>query len=103
MSVEKRLPSGIIKLLRDFLLGRSVPETHRYADEMSSRSPPPPDLPNGPNYRLFDVYYCNRDARREVSPPEQLNPGYENTENKPSAPIPGCIHRWDDHDYKTVG
>ncbi|XP_073993719.1 uncharacterized protein isoform X1 [Rhodnius prolixus] len=50
-----------------------------------------------------NVYYCNRDARREVSPPEQLNPGYENTENKPSAPIPGCIHRWDDHDYKTVG
>lgn len=57
MSVEKRLPSGIIKLLRDFLLGRSVPETHRYADEMSSRSPPPPDLPNGPNYRLFGKFF----------------------------------------------
>uniref|UniRef100_A0A224XZI2 Uncharacterized protein n=1 Tax=Panstrongylus lignarius TaxID=156445 RepID=A0A224XZI2_9HEMI len=53
-AVERRLPSGIIKMWRQFLLGYDRTENHRYTDEMSSRSPPLPDLPPGPNHRLFD-------------------------------------------------
>ncbi len=40
---------------------------------MSSRSPPPPSLPEGPAHRLANNYYVSRDDRRRVTPPEVLS------------------------------
>ena len=31
-----------------------------------------PNVPGGVNHRLSDNYYYERDARRQVAPPEQL-------------------------------
>uniref|UniRef100_A0A0N4ZYR6 NADH dehydrogenase [ubiquinone] 1 alpha subcomplex subunit 7 n=1 Tax=Parastrongyloides trichosuri TaxID=131310 RepID=A0A0N4ZYR6_PARTI len=45
---------------------------HRYPNTQTTRSPPPPSLPDGIYHKLSDNYYLGHDARRCVEPPKQL-------------------------------
>ena len=44
----------------------------RLPSVLSSRSPPPPNLPPGPAHKLAFNYYCGRDLRRSVAPPTSI-------------------------------
>ncbi|KAL3186433.1 hypothetical protein MRX96_027480 [Rhipicephalus microplus] len=93
-----RSVSPAIRLVRDFLLGRHPNGQLRFPDEISSRSPPPPNLPPGPACKLSGNYYYTRDARREVDYPKLLFDGTkpmekieagEGAKGKPKLPEPG--------------
>ena len=62
---------------------------------------PKPDLPIGPANKASDNYYCHRDARRSVTPDQEVvikqisdgNAGITSASNK--APTPGRTFKWD--------
>ncbi|KAJ8951101.1 hypothetical protein NQ318_003799 [Aromia moschata] len=87
------------RTIRNFLLGRKHTLALRFQDLLSSRSPPPPVLPDGPHHKLAANYYYSRDARREVTPPEVVAPAPKQIEGgvvKSAKRItPGPIHQWD--------
>ncbi|CAH1117961.1 unnamed protein product [Phaedon cochleariae] len=89
-----------IQTIRNFLLGRKHTLALRFQDTLATRSPPPPVLPEGPAHRLNTNYYYNRDARREVSPPELIAPIPKQLEATDKAGAlkritPGNLYRWD--------
>ncbi|XP_033211470.1 NADH dehydrogenase [ubiquinone] 1 alpha subcomplex subunit 7-like [Belonocnema kinseyi] len=100
--VEHRTVSPIIETFRAVLRGRNHKNALRYSDLVSRRVQPPPDVPGGPYHRTTKIYYCTRDARREVQPPlviasastKQIATGKEKTV-KAKALTPGKPHRWD--------
>ncbi|EDW73245.1 uncharacterized protein Dwil_GK16765 [Drosophila willistoni] len=59
---------------RNFLLGRKHKTNNRYADTMSPRTQPPPEIPDGPRSPpdIHQVYYFSRDPRDMVRPPIDL-------------------------------
>ncbi|XP_064386830.1 NADH dehydrogenase [ubiquinone] 1 alpha subcomplex subunit 7-like [Halichondria panicea] len=68
-------PGRFITWFRSALMGRPL-EPHpwtRTTAVMSSRSPPPPKIPEGPAHRLANNYYVSRDDRRRVTPPQVLS------------------------------
>lgn len=67
--------SPFLQMFRNFLLGRKHTLAVRFQKDLATRSPPPPELPDGPAHKLSDNYYCLRDVRREVEPPELLVDG----------------------------
>uniref|UniRef100_A0A6P4FNB4 NADH dehydrogenase [ubiquinone] 1 alpha subcomplex subunit 7 n=1 Tax=Drosophila rhopaloa TaxID=1041015 RepID=A0A6P4FNB4_DRORH len=54
--------------LRNFFLGRTHKTALRFADTVSPRTQPPPDIPQGPSQNLFANYYYSRDPRSSVRP-----------------------------------
>ncbi|XP_077498933.1 NADH dehydrogenase [ubiquinone] 1 alpha subcomplex subunit 7-like [Amblyomma americanum] len=71
----RRSVSPAVAMVREFLLGRQWNGQHRFPDSISTRSPPPPNLPPGPACKLADNYYYTRDARREVGYPKVIVDG----------------------------
>ncbi|KAL3282877.1 hypothetical protein HHI36_006036 [Cryptolaemus montrouzieri] len=69
--------SPLLKIVREFLLGRPHTLALRFDPEVATRSPPLPDLPDGPSHRLSANYYYTRDARGEVQPPDVVASAYE--------------------------
>ncbi|KAH8335037.1 hypothetical protein KR074_000161 [Drosophila pseudoananassae] len=57
--------------VRDFFLGRSHKTAHRFADTMSRRTQPQPDIPRGQLNTLTQSYFA-RDPRRAVRQPVDL-------------------------------
>nr|CAI5851638.1 unnamed protein product [Callosobruchus analis] len=88
-----------LQTIRDFLLGRKHTLALRFPDALASRSPPPPNLPDGPHHKLAANYYYTRDARREVAPPEVIAPAPKQIEADKEPAIkritPGKVYKWD--------
>lgn len=93
--------SPILQKLRDFMLGRHHTIALRFPAQVASRSPPLPNLPEGPSHRLFANYYYARDGRREVTPPEPITKQTQIAETSAAgAPAkkkstPGPTYIWD--------
>ncbi|XP_011502432.1 PREDICTED: NADH dehydrogenase [ubiquinone] 1 alpha subcomplex subunit 7 [Ceratosolen solmsi marchali] len=53
---------------------RSTPfVTHlRYPEKMAARTQPHPSIPVGPNNKMIEMYYFDRDAKRQVQLPTIL-------------------------------
>lgn len=75
-SVSKVVPRDVpylIKIFRNFLLGRKHTSGLRNAQYLAKRTQPFPNLPLGPCNKLHDnYYYCSRDARGEVDYPTEI-------------------------------
>lgn len=93
-----------IQKVREFLLGRKHTLALRFQQDIATRTPPPPVLPDGPAHILSANYYCSRDARREVAPPEVIassqkqiaGGGSANASvSNPKGVTPGKVYRWD--------
>ncbi|CAH1963450.1 unnamed protein product [Acanthoscelides obtectus] len=88
-----------LQKVRDFLLGRKLTLALRFPDALSSRSPPPPNLPDGPHHKIAANYYYTRDARRDVAPPDVIIPAPKQIEaGKESGAkriTPGKVYQWD--------
>lgn len=104
MSKNIREVSPFLQKIRDFLLGRHHTLALRFQDEVATRSPPLPNLPDGPAHRLSANYYYTRDARRDVCPPELVAPeqkllesveGAVATKKPAKERTPGRVYHWD--------
>lgn len=103
MAKNIRDVSPFLQKLRNFLLGRDHILALRFEEALASRSPPLPELPDGPAHKLSANYYYTRDARREVTPPEViysnqklLESGEKAVDNKPvKCRTPGQVWSWD--------
>lgn len=93
--------SPILQRWRNFLLGRQHTKALRFSPEVATRTPPLPNLPDGPSHRLFNNNYCSRDGRREVAPPEiiskhsQIGSSSGGEVSVKKGVTPGPTHLWD--------
>ncbi|PZC84055.1 hypothetical protein B5X24_HaOG206401 [Helicoverpa armigera] len=61
--------SSGIQRIRNFLLGRKYVYHNRFPPLISPRSIPTPDIPRGPDYKLANQAYSNRNVLNSVKPP----------------------------------
>ncbi|XP_071845443.1 NADH dehydrogenase [ubiquinone] 1 alpha subcomplex subunit 7-like [Apostichopus japonicus] len=99
-----------IQNLRNFLVGRNLQAklNNRTVPDISSRTIPEPNLPDGVSHKLAANYYFARDGRREVGPPTVVysptkllkEPSKEGSESDAVAsegrkPVtPGSMRQW---------
>lgn len=91
-----------LRRLRDIFLSRKNVNTLRWKPDMSARTQPPPNLPQGPHSKLSGNYYYTRDPRREIKPPLLIANAEEpkavtagdGTENVLRR-TPGPTYKWD--------
>ncbi|KAH8322123.1 uncharacterized protein ND-B14.5AL [Drosophila kikkawai] len=122
--IQHRDVAGFLSRVRDFFLGRTHNTAHRFADTISPRTQPAPDIPRGPSQSLFANYYYMRDPRGQLKPlvdlmqeqkPEpvkekateaandaeldsdQEDQGKSNDKAK-KLPTPGRVHSWEGPD-----
>lgn len=101
--IDVRDVSPFLKKVRNFLLGRPHTLALRFDQDVATRNPPQPDLPEGPAHRLDNNYYFTRDVRSLVQPPEVvvtntdknlLETGKSDTVQV-TRRLPGKIWQWD--------
>ncbi|KAH8258843.1 hypothetical protein KR038_010686 [Drosophila bunnanda] len=66
--IQRRDVAGFLSRVRNFFLGRKHKTAHRFADTLSPRTHPAPDIPRGPAQALFANYYYMRDPRGQLKP-----------------------------------
>ncbi|KOX80989.1 NADH dehydrogenase [ubiquinone] 1 alpha subcomplex subunit 7 [Melipona quadrifasciata] len=62
----------LLEAIRNILRGKPHIDGLRYADKISARTQPQPNVPFGPYHKTSKVYYYTRDARRSVEPPSVI-------------------------------
>ncbi|KAH8360602.1 NADH dehydrogenase [ubiquinone] 1 alpha subcomplex subunit 7 [Drosophila serrata] len=66
--IQHRDVAGLLSRVRNFFLGRKHKTALRFADTVSPRTQPAPDIPRGPSQGLFANYYYMRDPRGQLKP-----------------------------------
>ncbi|XP_059610764.1 NADH dehydrogenase [ubiquinone] 1 alpha subcomplex subunit 7 [Phlebotomus argentipes] len=98
-NAARRDVSPLLQRVRAFLLGREHTIALRFEDGIAARTQPPPDVPGGPAHKLSANYYVNRDARREVQPPTDVNQALlgegKSAGEAKKLPTPGKPYPWD--------
>ena len=95
----------VIRLFRDYLLGRKYKTNLRFADEMSPRPGPQPILPEEAFLTISSNQYHKRDVRRRLAPPLSLSseqkllpqteaPSAQTAPSISGAPVPGKAFKW---------
>ena len=95
----------LLRIMRDYLLGRTVKQYLRFADDMSPRPGPPPILPENSFLTISANQYHKRDVRRQIAPPIDLTKDQKliaessaDTAKPPpvkyGAPLPGRRFEW---------
>ncbi|XP_062509290.1 NADH dehydrogenase [ubiquinone] 1 alpha subcomplex subunit 7-like [Corticium candelabrum] len=95
----------IVVALRKFLVGRDLVLAHRTTNEAATRSPPLPQLPQGPAHCLHSNHYFTRDLRRDAFPPLNIMESskqlatdgtteWENMKPVLTAAVPGKRYHW---------
>ncbi|XP_065834548.1 NADH dehydrogenase [ubiquinone] 1 alpha subcomplex subunit 7-like [Oscarella lobularis] len=97
--MAKQPTSRLIVGLRRLLIGKDITSPYRWPDTASTRSPPPPNLPDGQGHGIKANYYHRRDLRREVTPPFACQVQKllaEEGEKKPEQKqiVPGTAYKW---------
>lgn len=100
MSQKIRDVSPILQIFRNFLLGRKHTLALRFQKDLASRSPPLPELPDGPAHKINSNHYFARDVRREVTPPELIADSTKRlspcaTPEPPKGLIRRNVYHWD--------
>ncbi|KAK7492886.1 hypothetical protein BaRGS_00015833 [Batillaria attramentaria] len=95
----------LMQKIRDALIGRKYKNHLRFEGMIiAARTQPPPNLPDGVSHKLADNYYCTRDGRRELTPPEAVYTGGQQllaageegaTPGVKKAVTPGPAFNWD--------
>ncbi|KAH8236127.1 hypothetical protein KR032_007505 [Drosophila birchii] len=66
--IQHRDVAGFLSRIRDFFLGRTHNTALRFADTLSPRTQPAPEIPRGPSQGLSANYYYMRDPRGQMKP-----------------------------------
>lgn len=105
MSHYSRDINNILKLFRNFLLGRTHNTAHRFEDKVSPRNYPPLHPESFQTKKLSSNFYYQKNSRLEVDKPIIIKGKNQIIDRRPidtssrhfGLPTPGKVYEWDNH------